>query len=287
MSVDIIITTYNRSELLREALESVARQTYSDWKCWIAEDGETQEALDAVRPFLEDDRFQYLPGEHAGFPAGPRNRGIRKGHAEYVASLDDDDLWLPEKLEKQVKFLDSHPDCLLLGCNAFRWSGTGNWNECPLYFKKTALGEIRYTKMLEQDYVIHSSAILKRTALDQAGLYNEALSPPMGEDYELWLRVSALGETWVLPEPYIVFRETPLTYYSKLNRRQNYKASAAFFESALTGVGDIPSPLSYPENEYLATACRRERDFYLAGPRFLGRFRHELRKKIKQTFNLF
>ncbi|MEA3428533.1 MAG: glycosyltransferase family 2 protein [Thermodesulfobacteriota bacterium] len=287
ITVDIIITTYNRLKLLQETLESVAAQTYPRWLCWIAEDGNTEETFEAIKPFLEDDRFQYLPGEHVGFPAAPRNRGIRMGNAGYVAVLDDDDLWLPEKLEKQVEFLDSHPDCVLLGCNAFRWHGTGKWKECPLYFKKSMQKKVSEKALLRQNCLIHSSAILRRTTFEQAGLYNETLKPPIGDDYELWLRMSALGEIWSLPEPYVVFRETPVTYYSKLNRSQNYQAAANVFEAALKGAGDMPSPFSYPENARLAAACRCKKDFYLAGPRFLGRFRHELASKIKTVFNIF
>lgn len=286
-TVDIIIPTYNRNDLLPETLKSVQDQSFSNWRCWIAEDGETKETLDAIKPFLEDDRFIYLPGEHAGFPATSRNRAICKGNAQYVAILDDDDLWLPEKLERQIKFLKSHPNCVLLGCNAFCWQETGKWDESSLYYKKSNVEKINYKALLRQNYIIHSSAMLERTALEQTGLYNEILNPPIGEDYDLWLRIGVLGEIWVLPEPYVVFRKTPLTYYSKLNRRQNYQAAANVFEAALKGAGDIPSPLSYPENAHLAMACRRERDFYLAGPRFLGRFRHELASKIKTIFNTF
>ena len=286
-TVDIIIPTYKRGDLLPETLKSVQDQSFSNWQCWIAEDDETRETLDAIKPFLEDDRFKYLPGKHAGFPATPRNRAIRKGSAQYVAILDDDDLWLPEKLEKQIEILNSHLDCVLLGCNAFFWFGTGSWNESSLYFKKNILGKISYKELLRQNYLIHSSAILRRTALEKSGLYNETLNPPIGEDYELWLRIGTLGEIWTLPEPYVVFRQTPLTYYSKLDRYQNYQAAANVFESALRGTGDIPSPLAYPENAHLAAACRRERDFYLAGPRFLGRFRHELASIIKAIFKRY
>lgn len=286
-AVDIIIPTYNRSDLLPETLKSVRDQNFSSWQCWIAEDGETKETLEAIKPFLEDNRFKYLPGEHAGFPATPRNRAIRKGNAKYVAILDDDDLWLLEKLEKQIEFLSSHPNCMLLGCNAFCWTGTGRWDESSLYYKNSKVEKINYKTLLRQNYIIHSSAILRRTAIEQAGLYNETLNPPIGEDHELWLRVGALGEIWVMPEPYLIYRTTPRTYYSKLDRRQNYQAAANIFESALNGTGDIPSPLAYPENAHLAAACRRERDFYLAGPRFLGRFKHELISKIKTIFNTF
>jgi hypothetical protein len=87
----------------------------------------------------------------------------------------------------------------------------------------------------------------------------------------------------------MVFRKTPETYYAKkLHRIENYKVAAQIFEAVLNGTGDMPSPLSYPEYAHLAAACRRELDFYLAGPRFLGRFRHELMSTIKtllRTYN--
>lgn len=285
MKVDIIIPTYNRPQFLPEALKSVATQTYPNWRCWIAEDGETEKTFEAVKPFLEDDRFIYLPGEHAGFPAVPRNRAIRQGNADYVAILDDDDLWLPEKLERQTDFLKTHPSCVLLGCNAFNWNGTSSWEECPLFCKKSKLEKVNYQDLLRQNRLVHSSTVLKRSSLEKAGLYSETLDPPIGEDYELFLRVGALGEIWVLPEPHMVFRKTPQTYYSKkMGRIENYRVTATFYETALTGVGDTPSPLLCPENSHLAAACRRERDFYLAGPRFLGRFRHELVSTLRATW---
>jgi hypothetical protein len=138
--------------------------------------------------------------------------------------------------------------------------------------------------LLHQNCFVHSSVILRRNAVEKAGLYNEKLFPPIGDDYELWLRIGALGECWNLTEPLVAFRKTPLMYYSKLDRHDNYKAAANVFEAALSGVDGIPSPLSYPENAHLAAACRHERDFYLSRPRFLGRLRHELRTKIKNYF---
>jgi len=95
MNVDIIVTTYKRYDLLQEALKSVANQSYPHWKCWIAEDGKSQETYEAVKPFLRDNRFAYLPGTHAGYPSVPRNRAIRQGTAPYIAPLDDDDFGCP------------------------------------------------------------------------------------------------------------------------------------------------------------------------------------------------
>lgn len=285
MNVDIIVATYKRYDLLQEALKSVANQSYPHWKCWIAEDGESKETHEAIKPFLQDNRFVYLTGKHAGFPSVPRNRAIRQGNYQFIAILDDDDLWLPEKLECQVAFLESHPDCVLLGCNAFYWNGTENWDGSPLYFKKERLGKISYQKLIEQNYLINSSLILRGDAIKQSGLYNERPEIAFAEDYELYLRIGVLGEIWSLPDPYLVYRQTSSKFYSNPDRSSSYKTKANIFESALNGVGNIPSPLSYPENAHFAAACRRERDFYLAGPRFMGRFRNELQSKIKQFLN--
>jgi len=285
MNVDIIVATYKRYDLLRDALQSVVNQTYPHWKCWVAEDGESQETYDAVKPFLQDNRFVYLPGTHAGFPAVPRNRAIRRGNAPYVAALDDDDLWLPNKLETQVAFMEKNPNCVLLGCNAFCWNSTEDWNKSPLYFNKERLGKISYQKLVEQNYLINSSIIMRRNAVKQSGLYNEGSDLAFIEDYELNLRIGVLGEIWSLPDPYMIYRQTSSKFYSKPDRYANYKIKAGVFKSALKGVEGVQSPLTYPENEHLAVICRRERDFYLAGPRFLGRLRHELPLKIKQFFN--
>lgn len=288
MNIDIIITTYKRHELLKKALQSVADQTYPHWRCWIAEDGESNETYNAVKPFLQDKRFAYLPGTHAGFPAVPRNRAIRQGTAPYIAALDDDDFWLPKKLEYQVNFLKSHPDCVVLGCNGFFWQETGEMDNAPLFFEREKLlGKINYNQFVNQNCINCSTVIFQRNAAEKSGLFNEASFLQPGQDYELWLRMGALGEIWNLAEPLVVCRDTPSTHYKKKpDRREKYKSFANIYSAALNGVESIPSPLSYPENAHLAAVCRRERDFYLAGPKFLGRFRHEydLLSKIKKMF---
>ena len=289
MKVDIIVPTYNRAELLPETLKSVKDQSCHDWKCWIAEDGETQETLGAVKPFLEDNRFRYVPGKHSGTPAAPRNNAIRQGTAPYIAFLDDDDLWVPEKLEQQLEFIKRHPGCVLLGSNAYCWPGKDKWDQSlPLYFQKAPFGLIDYHILVQDDYLINSSVLIPRRVLEQSGLQNETLfSGPSAEDYELWLRIGALGETWLMPEPLIVYREAPalnVRHRSKTDRQLSYQTKAKAYESALKGVEDIPSPLTYPENERYAKACRFERDFYLAGPRFLGRLKHSIALSIKKHF---
>jgi glycosyltransferase involved in cell wall biosynthesis len=284
--IDIVVATYNRANLIPKTLESVQSQTYQKWRCWIAEDGQTAETLEAISPFLKDDRFLYLPGKHAGKPAYPRNRAILKGNAEFIAFLDDDDFWLPEKLQYQIEFMDSHPNCVLLGCNAYRSKSVSDWDSStPQYFQKKAFfGRISYKSLVQDNYIILSSSMIRRSSLDRSGLFNEGLS--VAEDYELWLRMGALGEIWNIPDPLLVYKDTEAAkHYPKLNRREKYRERARTLDSALTGCGNIKSPLLYEENKAYAEACRYERDFYLAGPRFLGRLRHEIALKIKNILS--
>lgn len=282
MTVDIIIPTYNRASLLTETLKSVQSQTYEDWLCWIAEDGESQKTREAVRPFLTDKRFIHLPGRHAGYPAAPRNRAIRQGSAPFVAFLDDDDLWLPEKLERQVDFFALNKGCVLLGTNAFRWDGITAQNDAPVYHQKISFGLIPYEKLVQENVFIISSVMTRRKSLLEAGAFNESLTPPVGEDYELWLRLGALGEAWMMANPLMIYRETAPTYYAKkMDRPAKYQLRAGIYSAALQGTPGFPSPLAAPEKKYHADLCRFERDFYRAGPGLMNKFRRAVSKKLK------
>ena len=282
MLVDIIVTTYKRADILPDTIKSVQAQTYSNWRCWIAEDGQTDETRSAIAPFLKDERFIYFPGEHAGRPAVPRNRAMRRGKGDLIAFLDDDDRWLPEKLARQVAFMQRHPACVLLGCNAFPvGSGEEPSTDKPLYFKKKSFfGHIRYDKFVQRNYIIMSSSMIRRRVLEQAGGFNEGLSP--AEDYEFWLRIGSLGEIWNLSEPLVIFLEAASAkHYPNFDRRESYRQRARVLDLALSGDGTMPSPLLLPGKETYADACRFEKEFYLKGPRILGRLRHELAWKIR------
>jgi hypothetical protein len=132
--------------------------------------------------------------------------------------------------------------------------------------------------MLEQDYFINSSVIISRKALRGSGLINETLfTGPGSEDYEFWLRIASLGEVWLVSEPLIAYRDSfspEMGSRIRKDRIESYRANAKIYASALAGVDGIPNSLTYPENRRYADACRNKRDFYLEGPRFLGRLRH-------------
>lgn len=281
MIIDIIIPTYHRYEILAEALESVQAQTYAHWECWVAEDGNSEKTRAIVVPFLNDKRFHYLPGKHSGTPATPRNMALRAGQAPYIAFLDDDDIWLPEKLEQQIAFLKNHPHCVLAGSNAFIMKEKQDYRKVtlPLYFEKAPFGLVPYKKLVQDDYFINSSIVIRRSALKYAGLQNKTLHK--GEDHDLWLRIGILGEMWLLPLPLVIYRELSSKHATPPKaaierRREAYRTRFKIYQSALEGVGEAPSPLLFPEYDRQERLCRSERDFYGADPRFLGRLRHDI-----------
>ncbi|MGV1098504.1 glycosyltransferase family 2 protein [Thiovibrio sp. JS02] len=282
--IDIIVPTYRRYELLPLTLKSVQEQTCKNWRCWISEDGCDPKTKACIEPLLADRRFTYLCGEHAGFPARPRNRAIAQGNAEYVAILDDDDLWLPEKLERQLAFLKSHPACAMVGSNGYRWQGepispTDIADHLPLYHRKIPYGRIDINLLLRENCFIASSVMIRRAALEKCGLFNEALSPPIGEDIEMWYRLAAGGELWFMGEPLVLYRDLPPKYYDILEGENLNLWRIGLLQAALEG-SNIPSPLNLPENEPLRRLFQDKIEFFRTGPHLFGATGYLLKKKL-------
>src|SRR3989344_2261209 len=120
--VSVIIPTYNRASLLSRAIESVINQTFKDFELIIVDDGSIDNTRDIVEGFRRmDARVKYLRQENSGTPAGPLNTGIKYAKGQYAAFLDDDDEWLPSKLEKQIRLfqISKKPNLGIVGCGCF------------------------------------------------------------------------------------------------------------------------------------------------------------------------
>jgi len=112
--VSVIIPTYNRAQMLVECLESVISQTFTDYEVIVIDDGSTDDTGELVKPYL--DRIEYIKHENKG-NAAARNSGLDIARGELIAFLDSDDLWLPGKLEREVDYLDGHPDVDMVCAN--------------------------------------------------------------------------------------------------------------------------------------------------------------------------
>lgn len=265
--IDIIIPTYNRANILYDTLKSVQDQTFNDWICWIAEDGKTKETEEVVNSYIEyDKRFRYISCSHSGIPAVVRNRCIIRGNGEYIAFLDDDDLWLPSKLEKQIKFMDQNLFCVLLCSNAYRWKSNDNtWkNSLPLYFDKKKEMQTSYESLVEDNFVINSSAVIRRCVLKESGMLNESGKIKSFEDYEFWLRIGIFGQMHFMPEPLVVYRDMPESSIRNYTKNGSYnEIMVKVFEKALRGSDNLPSPLIIPNNKRYANLCKKRRRTFL------------------------
>lgn len=108
--VSVIMPTYNCAEYIADAILSVQAQSYENWELIIVDDLSTDDTRQVVEPFLQDSRIRYHCLAQNGGPAAARNWGLRECTGAYVAFLDSDDLWMPEKLEKQLSFMKRHAD---------------------------------------------------------------------------------------------------------------------------------------------------------------------------------
>lgn len=106
--VSIIMPSYNTAQYISEAIQSVLGQTYMNWELIIVDDCSTDDTDNVVKQYLADSRIRYLKNKKNGGAAISRNRALREAKGKWIAFLDSDDLWLPEKLEKQISFMEEN-----------------------------------------------------------------------------------------------------------------------------------------------------------------------------------
>ena len=184
-TVTVVIPTYNRAALLPRALRSVLAQTHQDFEVLVVDDGSTDDTASVVAD-TGDARVRYVrQPENAGVAAA-RNRGLRESRGTFIAFLDSDDEWRPEKLAMQLELFDTHSDETALvytGVENVRTDGTSSID------RPRDRGNV-YARMLAVN-VIHgggSNVMIRRSVVATAGFFHETL--PAIEDYDYWLRIT-------------------------------------------------------------------------------------------------
>lgn len=188
MLVSVIIPNYNSSRYLGETLDSVRNQTFTDWEAIVVDDCSTDHSVEIIQSFARKDNRIRLIACHTnnGGPAVPRNMGIAAARGDYIAFLDSDDLWMPEKLENQLRFMKD--------CNA-RLSSTSyslmDENSFDLKRIIRAEKQLNYKKYLRNTAIGFSTSVVHRELL--AGVTFQKM--PVAEDFPFWLDVFRQGET--------------------------------------------------------------------------------------------
>lgn len=194
--VTIILPAYNGAKWIEKAIRSVLRQSFSDFECIIINDCSTDNTEEVSLRFAhEDARIKYLKNERNMGIQITRNIALANAVGEFVAEIDQDDEWIDsQKLEKQVKFLQSNPDCVLIGTGAIMVDENGF--EIARYLMPETDYEIR-RKFLRANRFIHSSVVYRKKAVQDVGGYTPE---KMSEDHDLWLRIGRIGTFKNLPE---------------------------------------------------------------------------------------
>ena len=196
--VSVIIPTYNRGWVLREAIDSVLAQDFRDFELIVVDDGSTDNTGQILDSYHQD--LMGIRQPNTGVSAA-RNRGIAAAAGQLLAFLDSDDLWLPRKLSSQVNFFNSNPDAVINQTEEI-WIRNGvRVNPKTRHHK---LSGMIFEPSLALCLVSPSAVMMKRTLFDEVGLFDEDL--PACEDYDLWLRVSWRYPVHLIETPLIIKR---------------------------------------------------------------------------------
>src|ERR1700722_6222262 len=197
-SVSVILPTFNRLKYLRSAVASVFAQTLPDWELVIADDGSEREIRAYLRGLASEPRVRVIWLPHSGNPAAVRNCAMRHARGDYLAFLDSDDEWLPEKLERQLGALKA--------CTGRRWSYTGssiidaNGEPCAhAAIRVPHRGAILERLLLHQVSIWTPTVVAERRLVLEVGGFDEQLL--LFEDYDLWMRLARRSEIDFVDEP--------------------------------------------------------------------------------------
>jgi glycosyltransferase involved in cell wall biosynthesis len=202
--ISVIITTYNRANYLKEAIISVLNQTYQDFEIIVVDDGSKDNTPQVIQS-ITDPRIKYISQKNQGVGAA-RNTGTLASAGKMVALLDADDLWLPEKLELQIKALESSPQASIVYCDMY-FFGLSEIGLPITFFQllnwPAPRGNV-LDKMVTRSFGHPSTLLVKKEVFDKIGLFDEKL--PYCDDYDMLIRMAAYFQFEVVPSPLVKYR---------------------------------------------------------------------------------
>ena len=194
--VSVVIPTHNRAELLRSAITSVLNQTFQDFEIVIVDDTSQDHTPHVVNSF-GDGRIKYLRHNYNKGEGAARNTGVKNAQGEFIAFLDDDDEWLPEKLELQVTLLES--SLPTVGCVYTGYSKIEKVSGKLLCQKVLSVRGNILDHLVTENWLSSSTMLLRKECFVKAGLFDERLT--FGADYDLWLRIAKYFDFECLDKP--------------------------------------------------------------------------------------
>jgi len=199
--VSVLLPVYNGQRFLTESIRSILNQSFKDFELIIIDDGSKDDSLQIIKRFAKDDkRIIFKSRANAGLSA-TLNEAIGLAKGEYLARQDADDISLPERLEKQVKYMDNTPDVGLVGSNYHAIDAKGAIFHTTNVFTKP--GDLRLAQVLSNQFS-HGVAMIRKTSLRKVGTYNTHFK--IAQDVDLWCRISHDYQIANFVEPLYLWR---------------------------------------------------------------------------------
>ena len=182
--VSVIMAVYNGERYVREAVDSILNQTFTDLEFIIVDDGST-DRTDRILNTYDDPRIVRVRNEENIGLTRCLNKGLTLARGRYIARQDADDVSVPERLQMQVDFLDGHPEVALVGTSKIEIDDQGN----SIKFGRVSCDDAALRRCLPRvNSFVHGSVLLRRGALKQVGGYRPIFS--CTQDYDLWIRIA-------------------------------------------------------------------------------------------------
>lgn len=223
-AISVILPLYNAENFIEAAVESVLKQTFRDFELIIIDDGSTDGSA-AVVERIKDERIHFYKQKNRGMAAA-LNAGLSHARAELIARQDADDISHPERLKKQIDFLNINPGIGLVGTQARIIDTKGN--DTRRTHKHETKDIILKAQLYFDNPIVHSSVLFRRSVLEKAGKYDES-KPGLLQDLDLWFRFSKVSGIANLPEALQDYRELG----SGISQTSTGSAELVAFESAL------------------------------------------------------
>jgi glycosyltransferase involved in cell wall biosynthesis len=201
--VSVIIPTYNSDGMVVDAIDSVLRQTYKDYEIIVVDDGSTDNTRELIASYGEQVRYIYQENSHISVA---RNHGFRVSTGKYIAQLDADDLWLPDKLEKQIEILTKYPEAGMVYCDSYICDYGQEDRRDQIYSKlyvPARSGRV-FEYFFKTNPLCTSSAVISRSVWKKVGGLDETIRG--GQDVEFFMRISAFEPVYFCSESMMIYR---------------------------------------------------------------------------------
>ncbi len=282
--VSVLMPVYNAERYLSEAIESILNQTYENFEFIIVNDGSTDQSLKIIRNFeMSDSRINIISRDNTGI-VGALNDGLEIASGEYIARMDADDVSLPDRLEAQVDYMNSNPDCVIVGGHA--WVIDPDGDILKLYRRPLHHEDIM-EQLLQADggAIVHPVAMFRKSAFDKVRGYRKEFE--LIEDLDLYLRLLECGKLANIDQTLIYYRQHLANITTRKGTRMDDLQKTLVLEARKKmGVPKIDIPVASRSARYSRSFQRRRWSCWaLEENRFQTAWKHAWRAWLSKPWS--